>query len=48
MPQKRHLARPSLPLPPLRVHQIVPKKGEGFPEDFVPFVDYDEPVNAKY
>lgn len=34
-------------LPP-GVWQYVPRRGEGFPEDFVPFVDYDEPVNAKY
>jgi len=34
-------------LPP-GVWQYVPRKGEGFPEDFVPFVAYDEPVNAKY
>jgi heme-degrading monooxygenase HmoA len=34
-------------LPP-GVWQYVPRKGEGFPEDFVPFVSYDEPVNAKY
>eukprot|EP00877_Chromochloris_zofingiensis_P001073 jgi/Chrzof1/10967/Cz05g18290.t1 len=33
---------------PWGVYQYVPKKGEGFPEDFVPFVEYDEPVNAKY
>lgn len=33
---------------PWGVWQTVPKKGEGFPEDFVPFVNYDEPVNAKY
>jgi heme-degrading monooxygenase HmoA len=34
-------------LPP-GVWQYVPRRGEGFPEDFVPFVNYDEPVNAKY
>jgi len=34
-------------LPP-GVWQYVPRRGEGFPEDFVPFVAYDEPVNAKY
>jgi heme-degrading monooxygenase HmoA len=34
-------------LPP-GVWQYVPRRGEGFPEDFVPFVEYDEPVNAKY
>jgi heme-degrading monooxygenase HmoA len=33
---------------PLGIWQRVPLKGEGFPEDFVPFVDYSEPVNAKY
>ncbi|GBF90910.1 hypothetical protein Rsub_03765 [Raphidocelis subcapitata] len=33
---------------PLGVWQYVPAKGEGFPEDFVFFLDYDEPVNAKY
>jgi heme-degrading monooxygenase HmoA len=30
------------------VFQYVPAKGEGFPEAFVPFRDYDEAVNAKY
>ncbi len=30
------------------VWQYVPRKGEGFPEDFVFFVGYDEAVNAKY
>lgn len=30
------------------IYQWVPGKGEGFPEDFVPFVEYDAPVNAKY
>jgi len=33
---------------PQGVLQFVPKKGEGFPEDFVAFLAYDEPVNAKY
>lgn len=33
---------------PLGVWQYVPAKGEGFPEDFVFFVDYKEAVNAKY
>lgn len=33
---------------PLGVWQYVPAKGEGFPEDFVFLLDYDEPVNAKY
>jgi len=33
---------------PWGIWQHVPKKGEGFPEDFVPFIGYDEPVNAKY
>eukprot|EP00879_Flechtneria_rotunda_P007091 GHRR01007443.1.p2 GENE.GHRR01007443.1~~GHRR01007443.1.p2 ORF type:complete len:179 (+),score=41.86 GHRR01007443.1:248-784(+) len=33
---------------PWGIYQWVPKKGEGFPEDFVPFVAFDEPVNAKY
>ncbi|KAF6253030.1 hypothetical protein COO60DRAFT_1549617 [Scenedesmus sp. NREL 46B-D3] len=33
---------------PQDIWQFVPKKGEGFPEDFVPFKNYDEPVNAKY
>lgn len=30
------------------VWQLVPGKGEGFPEDFVPIVNYDAAVNAKY
>lgn len=30
------------------VWQFVPGKGEGFPEDFVPFLEYTEAVNAKY
>eukprot|EP01025_Chloroclados_australasicus_P035082 TRINITY_DN3581_c0_g1_i4.p5 TRINITY_DN3581_c0_g1~~TRINITY_DN3581_c0_g1_i4.p5 ORF type:complete len:198 (+),score=16.93 TRINITY_DN3581_c0_g1_i4:59-652(+) len=33
---------------PLGVYQFVPKKGEGFPEDFVPFKDMNQAVNAKY
>jgi hypothetical protein len=33
---------------PLGIWQFVPKKGEGFPEDFVFIQNYDEPVNAKY
>ncbi|KAF8073066.1 hypothetical protein HT031_000727 [Scenedesmus sp. PABB004] len=33
---------------PWGIWQLVPAKGEGFPEDFVPFVGYDTPVNAKY
>ncbi|KIZ01495.1 hypothetical protein MNEG_6470 [Monoraphidium neglectum] len=33
---------------PLGVWQHVPAKGEGFPEDFVFLLDYNEPVNAKY
>eukprot|EP00878_Enallax_costatus_P012649 GHUV01013212.1.p1 GENE.GHUV01013212.1~~GHUV01013212.1.p1 ORF type:complete len:648 (+),score=321.26 GHUV01013212.1:993-2936(+) len=33
---------------PTGVYQYVPEKGEGFPEDFVPFRDYDDAVNAKY
>lgn len=33
---------------PSGIFQWVPGKGEGFPEDFVPFVEYDAPVNAKY
>ncbi|WIA29413.1 hypothetical protein OEZ86_011916 [Tetradesmus obliquus] len=33
---------------PQGIWQFVPAKGEGFPEDFVPFKNYDEPVNAKY
>ena len=30
------------------VFQFVPDKGAGFPEDFIPFKDFDRPVNAKY
>ncbi len=30
------------------VYQLVPGKGEGFPEDFVPFQKMDTFVNAKY
>ena len=30
------------------VYQHVPAKGEGFPEDFVPFTKMDHIVNAKY
>jgi hypothetical protein len=30
------------------VWQLVPGKGEGFPEDFVPIVNFDEAINAKY
>ena len=30
------------------VYQYVPAKGEGFPEDFVPFTKMDHIVNAKY
>ena len=30
------------------IWQFVPKAGEGFPEDFVPFFDMNEQVNAKY
>ena len=33
---------------PSGIYQYVPRRGEGFPEDFVPFRDYDEPVSAKY
>lgn len=33
---------------PAGVYQYVPPKGEGFPEAFVPFRDYEEAVNAKY
>jgi heme-degrading monooxygenase HmoA len=33
---------------PTGVMQYVPAKGEGFPEAFVPFVQYDAAVNAKY
>jgi hypothetical protein len=33
---------------PSGVYQRVPNKGEGFPEDFLPFRDYDAPVNPKY
>eukprot|EP00775_Hariotina_reticulata_P008710 gene8710-8891_t len=33
---------------PTGVYQYVPAKGEGFPEDFVPFRDYDQAVVAKY
>lgn len=33
---------------PWGIYQRVPDKGEGFPEDFVPFVDFSEAVNAKY
>jgi hypothetical protein len=28
--------------------QYVPKKGEGFPEESMPFKDVTEAVNAKY
>ena len=30
------------------VYQYVPAKGEGFPEDFIPFKQMDAMVNAKY
>ena len=30
------------------VYQYVPGKGEGFPEDFIPFKQMDAMVNAKY
>ncbi len=30
------------------VLQYVPARGQGFPEDFVPFIDYNTPVDAKY
>lgn len=30
------------------VFQMVPKKGEGFPEDHLPFKDLTDPVIAKY
>jgi len=33
---------------PLGVWQYVPKKGDGFPDDFIPFKDLTQPVNAKY
>lgn len=33
---------------PSGVMQYVPKKGEGFPEDYLPFKDLAEAVNAKY
>ncbi|CAD7696377.1 unnamed protein product [Ostreobium quekettii] len=33
---------------PLGVWQYVPKKGDGFPDDFIPFKDMTQPVNAKY
>lgn len=33
---------------PNGIFQYVPKKGEGFPEDFIPFVNLNELVNAKY
>ncbi|MEW5318061.1 MAG: hypothetical protein WDW38_009314 [Sanguina aurantia] len=33
---------------PRGVLQYVPAKGEGFPEDFVPFRDLSAPVSAKY
>ncbi|KAF6257036.1 hypothetical protein COO60DRAFT_1640292 [Scenedesmus sp. NREL 46B-D3] len=33
---------------PSGTYQYVPKRGEGFPEDFIPFRDYDQAVNAKY
>lgn len=33
---------------PSGIWQFVPKKGEGFPEDFVPFYELSEQVQAKY
>lgn len=30
------------------IWQMVPKPGEGFPEDFVPFLDMNTFVQAKY
>lgn len=33
---------------PYGIYQYVPAKGEGFPEDFVPFVDFIKAVDAKY
>ncbi len=35
-------------MPAHGVYQYVPAKGEGFPEAFVPFREYDAAVNAKY
>lgn len=33
---------------PYGIFQYVPKRGEGFPEDFIPFKDLSTPVDAKY
>ena len=33
---------------PAGVQQYVPRKGEGWPEDSMPFKDLNEAVNAKY
>lgn len=33
---------------PSGIYQYVPKRGEGFPEDFVPFKDLSKPVDPKY
>ncbi|KXZ49224.1 hypothetical protein GPECTOR_22g815 [Gonium pectorale] len=33
---------------PSGVYQYVPRRGEGFPEDYIPFKDLNEAVNAKY
>lgn len=33
---------------PVGVWQFVPARGEGFPEDFVPFYDMNKAVDAKY
>jgi len=42
------LSLPRPRAPPQGVWQLVPGKGEGFPEDFVPIVNFDEAINAKY
>lgn len=39
---------PSLHQLPMGVWQYVPAKGKGFPEDYLPFKDLSDPVNAKY
>ena len=33
---------------PAGIMQFVPRKGEGFPEESMPFKDLNEPINAKY
>lgn len=40
--------RPTRTQLPVGIMQYVPRKGGGFPEDYVPWKDLDEAVNARY